>query len=243
MTIGVDQLMKNSFVISIDKAKYDAFAESFRQAGFETVPRLIDGFKVNTDGNCPVDKHYKLPPLKYPILGNSFTHAAIVKYGKTFGLDFVCIFEDDAFPCNSAAQKLGRYLTDIPDSCNVLKLGYNMIYGSDRANAVGSKYIAGLRTWGSHAYVVFRKYYDQYMRIFEKHIVCDDAVFNEGGDTLLIGENIFIQRSLSGNTKPINRLNNPLVTSFDPEAMDLARINETLRKTKYIRAGDMLNIR
>ena len=47
-----------------------------------------------------------MPALRFPILGNNFTHGAIVKYGKTFDKDFVCIFEDDAFPCVDVLSKL-----------------------------------------------------------------------------------------------------------------------------------------
>jgi hypothetical protein len=34
MTITIDHLIENSFVISIDKARYDVFQDVFKNAGF-----------------------------------------------------------------------------------------------------------------------------------------------------------------------------------------------------------------
>lgn len=192
MTITLDNLIESSFVISIDKERYDAFVSSLRHTGMSSIPRLIDGFTVNSK---PV-KGYNLPALNFPILGNSFTHASIVKYGKTFNKDFVCIFEDDAFPCTDISTKLQYYLTDIPDDAEILKLGISVVTHSNNAKLIGNKFIKNIRTWGSHAYIVFKSYYDKYFQLFKNDIICDSSVFNNSDNIYVTKENLFIQRNI-----------------------------------------------
>lgn len=223
MTITVDELIASSFVISIDENRYRTFTDAFTGAGFRNTPKWIEGFRINSKPNV----RYRLPELHSPIMGNSFTHASIVKYGKTFGMDFVCIFEDDAFPCRNIIGKLESYLTGIPDNCGILKLGLDSVYGVEKPVVSDGKYICGLKTWGCHAYIVFRRYYDEYFKRFEKNILCDYEVFNGGREIYITAENLIIQRNIaSKNTAAINRLRNMNVKSFDAETIDIGKILE-----------------
>ena len=81
--------------------------------------------------------------------------------------------------------------------------------------------MAGIKTWGCHSYIVFRKYYDEYFKIFEKNTLCDGAVFNDGSHIYATLENLFIQRNISGETINKNR-NNGGVKSYVAEKISLS---------------------
>ena len=221
MNIKIDELLENSFVISINKTRYAAFLQAFSAAGFTIFPKLVNGFIVNSNGGT----NYKLPKLTYPILGNSFTHASIVKYGQTFNKDFVCIFEDDAFPCIEVQEKLTYYLEDIPDDAGILKLGISILVNSNGYQIVNSKYIKNLYTFGCHAYVVFKKYYDMYFKLFEKNIVCDHDVFNASNDIYMTKENLFIQRNVELQIHAINKNRNCNIVEYHAKELQLDKIN------------------
>lgn len=81
--------------------------------------------------------------------------------------------------------------------------------------------MAGIKTWGCHSYIVFRKYYDEYFKIFEKNTLCDGAVFNDGPHIYTTFENLFIQRNISGETINKNR-NNGDVKLYVAEKISLS---------------------
>ena len=236
MDMSCEQLMENAFVISIDKIRHKAFLDAFKAAGFEKLPTLVDGFKIDSYPS----KMYNLPALKSPILGNGFTHASIVKWGKTFDKDFVCIFEDDAFPCENAREKLEYYLHGIPDDCGLLKLGHLEIYGkSEQLEFVSDgKYIKGLKTYGCHAYIVFKRYYETYFELFEKNLLCNGRVFNQATDMIYnLSENLIVQKYTPTTlTRNINK--NTImhkydgIESFQPEKISIEEINRCIDAKK-----------
>jgi len=97
---------------------------------------------------------------KYGALGCGMSHATLVKYAQLCNLDFICIFEDDAYPCDDITSKLKQYLIGIPDDCDILKIGWNRIYNNE--NALNEKFNQKPKSWGTFAYIVFKKYYKQY---------------------------------------------------------------------------------
>ena len=45
---------------------------------------------------------------KYGALGCGVSHAALVKYADLLNLDFIAIFEDDAYPCDNIMDRLSE---------------------------------------------------------------------------------------------------------------------------------------
>lgn len=50
MTISIDEFIRNSFVISTSKEKYDIFCKVFSRAGFSSFPKWFHAIKIK-DGN------------------------------------------------------------------------------------------------------------------------------------------------------------------------------------------------
>ena len=93
------------------------------------------------------------------------SHKLAITTAKQNDWPLVCIFEDDAYPVNGIVEKLGNYLSEIPDDCKVLILGYSLLMEKHQYN---DKYMNNVSCWGSHAYVVFRECYDKYLKFMEK---------------------------------------------------------------------------
>lgn len=195
---------KYSFVISINPIRFNIFKDVFQTAGLKNLPTLFKGFQLKFNGYKGGD-YRQLQPINQPIISVSFTHAAIVKTAKTLNYPFVVIFEDDAYPCSDIVNKLKTYLTNIPDDATMLKFGRLNIFPIHKSvftNACknNQKYIAGISTYGSHAYMIFSKYYDQYLEIFEQYIICDHQPFNSSKQNYLTRENLFMQINQTNDT-------------------------------------------
>ena len=107
--------------------------------------------------------------------------------------EYVCIFEDDAYPCDSICEKLHIYLANIPDNATMLKLGVLDVISKQYAKCINDIYYANLLTWGTHAYIVFKHYYAEYLKLFSYDIVCDHSAFNSNEMNLCCKEQLFIQ--------------------------------------------------
>ena len=87
MKIDINNLLENSFYITIDNRKAVVIDEFFKQNNMLPIPHRFYGFK-NPD--------IKSGPYKCMM-----SHAALIKLAKSLNLPFICIFEDDAYPCNN----------------------------------------------------------------------------------------------------------------------------------------------
>ena len=77
MTISIDELLDHSFVISCNDKRYEIFKEAFTRHGINACKiKVFPGFKLNYRSS--ITKDYKLPDLTLPIIGVSFSHAAII---------------------------------------------------------------------------------------------------------------------------------------------------------------------
>jgi len=100
------------------------------------------------------------------------SHAAVIKTAKALDLPFVCIFEDDAFPAIDVVSKLKTNLMNIPSYTKILLIGWLDEFSRVRREngffGVGNAY-------GSHAYIVFKSGYDEYLAAYKKNpnIVAD----------------------------------------------------------------------
>jgi len=75
-------------------------------------------------------------------------------------LPFVCIFEDDAYPCNGICQELEKCLNSMPDRCKLLIFGYSFL---KCGKPFDDNLLSNANCYGSHAYMVFKDMYDAFI--------------------------------------------------------------------------------
>lgn len=167
MDIFIDQLLSNSFVLSIDNARIELLKKIFDYHKLRS-PRVFNGY-ANSD----------LKPLfsgnindKQQLLANAYNcslgHTAIIKMAKCLDLPYVLVFEDDAYPCKDICQQLEINLKNLPDDIECLILGWSWL-------ARNEKKISNTLTQlhcdehGSHAYVIFKKGYDKYLSLYSSN--------------------------------------------------------------------------
>lgn len=169
--------LRNSYVISYDNIRLLRFYQLFRIHGIYPFPKHFPAFqhkKLTGPENC------------------SLSHAAIIANAKAQHLPFVCIFEDDAYPCKNASTRLAE-LTDIPASCQLLLLGWCNI-GKKKIQHLTTKYNA-IETYigGSQSYIIFKDAYDEYLQRYQQTKA--DMIFNELQEGYMLKSPIFIQYS------------------------------------------------
>jgi len=152
MTIAVKDLLEHSFVISVDKNRYGVFCDRFSKYGLnDPLPRLFEGFKLKNG------IHKEQGFIKTKNLCNCFfTHIALIKMAQCLDMDYICIFEDDALPCKDITEKLQMHLDSLPTDVDMLKFGY---LGILNVNKKIDKMFSIAKTLGSHAYIVFKRFY------------------------------------------------------------------------------------
>lgn len=180
MNITLDNLMKNSYVISINDITLARFNYVFSCAGFKILPKLMHGFKFNQkqfeDDLCMKSIFHNAKNAKFGVIGCGISHACLVKHAYLNDIDYICIFEDDAYPCNKIIEKMPIFLTNIPGDCDILKLGWSRVYKGKID--ISKKYSCEAKSWGTFAYIIFKKYYQSYFNQFEKSYISDHTVMN-----------------------------------------------------------------
>lgn len=153
--ISLEDFLKNSYVISINPSIYQQFSSIFQNMNLFPIPKLHCGITLTKFANWQ---------------NCTKSHIQIVKNAKAKKLPYVCVFEDDAFPCNKIADKLSKYLKCIPYNANMILLGW-----SNCSNRYTQKFdapfnkITQTAISRSHAYVLFESGYDKYLQFFEKN--------------------------------------------------------------------------
>lgn len=180
--ISVDELLKYSLVISIDKDRYISMHKLFKTYGFKIFPDILFGstFK-NRSGqfNC---KH---------------SHMRAVQYAKSHKWPYILIFEDDAYPCDNILQKLNTYLYALPKDASLIVLGWSHSY-MQKFNKPFNK-ISETAISGSHAYLVFEQAYDRFIsyHMNNPNKSADNTVFKTISPSYIIDQPLFIQYTSS----------------------------------------------
>ena len=186
MNLTTKDLLKHSFVITIDDKKFEWFKKVFKFHGLSPTPKRLDG--VTYWYNSPQYNCY-------------LAHKNAILTAKKKKWPYVCVFEDDAYPINGVMETLDAYLKELPDDCKVLSLGQIFMW-----EVMGEYRIfwRSFCSYGAHAYVVFKDAYDSYVEMLDKFPEGDGAFYsrNEGilpKESFFIPKrNLFIQYSNSG---------------------------------------------
>lgn len=127
------------------------------------MPKLFEGFQLKR-----VRRHEIMPEVNC-----QYSHLALIKMAKTLDWPFICIFEDDTYPCYDVKEKLESYLVDIPGDCECLVLGnvYIKSSGHVRNNMFRISFLHG-----SHAYIVFKSGYDKLIASYNDIGKCADRL-------------------------------------------------------------------
>lgn len=155
-------------MISVDDFRYSIFCERFAKYELNhPMPRLYIGFQLK-NGIYKESGFIKTNNL----CNCYFTHIALVKMAQSLDWPYIVIFEDDALPCKEIVRKLSYYLDALPDDADIFKMGH--LRYIDKPIELSKDFIS-VRTYGAHAYVIFKKYYQDYIDIASKkdfHVDC-----------------------------------------------------------------------
>lgn len=192
--LNITELFKNSFVITIDNKKYSLFNRLF--STFTTIlPTKFNGITILETGpaNC------------------SASHFQCIEYAKRNNLPFVCIFEDDAYPCKDIKVKLDEVIKNIPSDANIVLLGWSQDGFNQTAydKWINKDIVLQKRQSfdnmfnkthsfisGSHAYIIFNSAYDIYIQTMKKdRTIPADVIFSNIPNTYILKQPLFIQYS------------------------------------------------
>lgn len=181
--ISVDNLLERSFFITVNDGIYARRDADFRRR-FELerlntpLPRRFEGFQIKNG------VYRQAGLIKTNDMCSCFlSHMAVVKAAQALDWPFVCVFENDAVPRKNCREKLEAYLAGLPPETGLLKLGH---LGSLDGNIKRRGGFVEIKTYGAHAYVVFRRYYREYMRLARQDLHIDRLAMNEPGDGSLV---------------------------------------------------------
>ena len=215
MILAFEEIIKNSFVVTIDNKRFNAFKDAFLSAGFseKLLPKKFIGYEISNEYLINTFKpifdlqfskvrgYLEQEFEKFHCIFNSASHCAIVQHAMLLDLPFVTIFEDDAVPMNGILKKLPQYLSNIPDDCDILKLGFTrpMDYKEQTKSISNSFYVR--KTLGAHSYIVFQKYYDCLLRTNYSDPTPDESKLNNTSAKIYNStEPLFIQINENSDT-------------------------------------------
>lgn len=147
MNITVDELLRHSFVITVDEERYDLFKKIFSWHGLTPLPERFQGVVSRCWG---------------PAWSCHASHKAAIEKAKELDWPFVCIFEDDAYPKMGIREKLEDVVKDIPYECSVLYFGWTKLLSK---NEYDEKFYNRISNWGAHSYILFKHAYDNYLEM------------------------------------------------------------------------------
>lgn len=177
--ISIDDLFNNSLMISIDDERFNLVNTIFSDYSLPS-PKKIEGIK---DKNCsgPVNC------LR--------SHRKAVMYAKEHNLPYVLIFEDDAYPCNLIIDKLKLICDNFPTNINILILGWSQLQQRNKQPLSSMYNKIQTLVSGSHAYIIFKSGYDEYLELTKKINVTADGILSKNKCSYIFSEPIFIQYS------------------------------------------------
>ena len=185
MNLTVKDILKHSFVITIDDERLNWFKKVFKFHGLEPMPKKFMGTTL----------WYNSPQYNCYL-----SHKNAILKAKKLKWPYVCIFEDDAYPRNNVVKEIDKHLKELPNDCKVLALGNIMLW--DVRGELGS-FHRDFKSYGAHAYVVFKDAYDAYIQMLDKAPEGDGAFYSRMDSILpkdsfyIPKENLFIQYTKS----------------------------------------------
>ena len=187
--LGFDQLFEHSFVISRNELQFQDVENSLTTIGIH--PKKWQA--VCYANNIPEPS--KISKFEYNILGCSTSHMSIVKMAEYLDWDCVAIFEEDCCLSDTFDLNFLKFCLDnIPQDCDALALGHS--YAS-----MQSKYFSHIsrvsQMYGSHAYILFKRGYEKYQRMFASRHYYADRVL-EHINTYIIYPPMFSWKKLPG---------------------------------------------
>ena len=212
--ISFKQLMMNSFVISIDFNKYQLFTKIFTSAGLIPIPNMSAG--------C-IDQNLK------PFQRCTKSHVDLIKKAKSNNLPYILVFEDDAYPCIDCSNKFEQYLKCIPKDASMVILGWS---ACQKRLQKFDQLFNRVTTWtisGSHAYILFKNGYDQYLKFFDnnKEGRADNNIYQAVKNSYILSQPLFIQYS---QTKSMNNhIGYIFYGDHDKPPQGFQTINEVLK--------------
>ena len=224
MYLTTSQIMQNSLVVSIDNERFLAFQEAFQKEKLQ-VPKKFVGYEIMNKSFISqfqsfrymlLDKRRGVVKQDMKIknaICNNVSHWSIVQIAKFTDMPFVTIFEDDAMPVEGCATRLDSLCSDIPDEIDVLRLGYCSQFKRPLGQGVidsaipHSDNLIVKNLSGSHAYIVFKRYYDHFIEDNKFQPRCDFRKINPSRD-----KNVFALKESLFNQ--INLKDRPVITSW-----------------------------
>lgn len=204
MDISVEDLLKNSYVISMNDDKLNLMKTVFEKHGLAPFPKKWPAASfMHVTSGCAIEKHVNAAnPNLLKAIGCSAAHLSIVVAAKEMNLPYVCIFEDDAYPCLNINAKLQCYLDGIPADTKCMILGnYRFKY----SKVLDGKYFSTTLSspngfWGAHAYIVFKSGYDEFIQISNEQNFIADHRLVLISNSISPKENLFIQYNIDPNS-------------------------------------------
>ena len=210
------EILSNSFVVSIDYRRYNAFVSEFKKESIPIIPKKFIGYELTNEyllGSFKILVDLKSQPIHGVLennlslihsLCNSASHFAIVQHAMLNDMPFVTIFEDDAVPVKGCIEKLNAYCSDIPDDTDVLRIGYAKNGRKNQIDAMKCHYLRCPENLiiknlsGSHAYIVFKKYYRRFIENNKNLPRCDYVKINPTPDKVVyaLKEPLFVQHNI-----------------------------------------------
>ena len=170
MKLDLKDVLKHSFVITIDDKRFNDFKTVFKHHKLSPMPKRFEG---TTDWwNSPQYNCY-------------LSHKKAILEAKKRKWPYVCIFEDDAYPINGIVGELEHYLSEIPDDCAVLMLGNIFWHG---CLGEQGEFLKGARIYGGHSYILFRDWYDKYLELLEKFPEGDGPLYKTDNSLIPLGQ-------------------------------------------------------
>jgi hypothetical protein len=196
MNLDFSEFLSNSFYITIDPERAGLFDRIFESHGFKPIPRRFYGFT-----NMDIKKgRYKC----------MLSHVSVVRMAKCLNLPYCVVYEDDAYPTNGIIDKLREVCSSVPDDAKVIVLGWQRLFGTPEPVSNTFERMTD-QNFGSHAYVIFRNAYGEYLEYYSSHTkTASDLILTQfsNGGIYKTRENLFIQYSTG---KSISNLQNYLL--------------------------------
>ena len=217
MNLSFEEIMKKSFVVSIDNERLNVFKQRLLENGFseEILPKHFIGYEISD--KYLTDNFKELANLRHSnihglfeeslklihSLCNNASQFAIVQYAMLLDWPYVTIFEDDAVPEDNCIEKLNEWCTNIPDDTDVLRIGYLVdTYKIKEKNYIPPEIVYDhfivQKFSGSHAYIVFKKYYKRFLESNKNEPRCDYSKINPTANKIVyaLKESLFKQENI-----------------------------------------------
>ena len=119
-------------------------------------------------------------PARTPIISCKQNHIDMIRYAKSNDWPFVLIFEDDAVGSIDWQNRILEVFRNIPKDAAIIHLGEHQYSRFRLFSLYNNQYYKMNRrgnVWGTHAYIVFKNYYDIVLDCFQ-FAKAADSIFN-----------------------------------------------------------------